>query len=283
MMQAQLKMAAVALAILVSTGCTNRYLDDAQSAQPQGTAFDRALARDYLALAEVEYKQGDQRDGDTYARRSIDAAKGKPTQPDEPGLRHLPSAPVGEVTTARQRLVKALDGNGRTTKPDVAARAQSLYDCWLEQLDENLQKDHIAACRDGFKTALAQLEAAPPVSAKPVAPMAAPEKFLVFFDFAKSTLTPDARNSIANAAKAAKTAGAAKLIVVGHADRAGPEDYNLRLSKRRADAVKGELVRLGVSPTVITTEGRGETDPLVPTADGVREPQNRRVEIMHAR
>lgn len=282
-MQAQLKMAAVALAILVSTGCTNRYLDDAQSAQPQGTAFDRALARDYLALAEVEYKQGDQRDGDTYARRSIDAAKGKPTQPDEPGLRHLPSAPVGEVTTARQRLVKALDGNGRTTKPDVAARAQSLYDCWLEQLDENLQKDHIAACRDGFKTALAQLEAAPPVSAKPVAPMAAPEKFLVFFDFAKSTLTPDARNSIANAAKAAKTAGAAKLIVVGHADRAGPEDYNLRLSKRRADAVKGELVRLGVSPTVITTEGRGETDPLVPTADGVREPQNRRVEIMHAR
>lgn len=283
MMQAQLKMAAVALAILVSTGCTNRYLDTAQSAQPQGTAFDRALAQDYLALAEVEYKQGDQRDGDTYARRSIDAAKGKPTQPDEPGLRHLPSAQVGEVTTARQRLVKALDGNGRTTKPDVAARAQSLYDCWLEQLDENLQKDHIAACRDGFKTALAQLEAAPPVAAKPVAPMAAPEKFLVFFDFAKSNLTPDARNTIANAAKAAKTAGAARLIVVGHADRAGPEDYNLRLSKRRADAVKGELVRLGVSPTVITTEGRGETDPLVPTADGVREPQNRRVEIMHAR
>ena len=281
-MNAQLKMAVAALAILASTGCTNRYLDTAQSAQPQGTAFDRALARDYLALAEVEYKQGDQRDGDTYARRSIDAAKGKPTQPDEPGLRHIPGAQAGEVTAARQRLVKALDGNGRTTKPDVAARAQSLYDCWLEQLDENLQKDHIAACRDGFKTALAQLEAAP-AAAKPVAPMAAPEKFLVFFDFAKATLTPEARNTIAGAARAAKTAGAAKLIVVGHADRAGPEDYNLRLSKRRADAVKGELVRLGVPSAAITTEGRGEKDPLVPTADGVREPQNRRVEIMHAR
>lgn len=282
-MHAQLKMAAVALALLASTGCTNRYLAEAQSAQPQGSAFDRALARDYLALAEVEYQQGDQRDGDTYARRSIDAAKGKPTQPDEPGLRHIPSAQVGEVTTARQRLVKALDSNGRTTKPDVAARAQSLYDCWLEQLDENLQKDHIAACRDGFKSALAQLEAPPPVSAKPVAPMAAPEKFLVFFDFDKSTLTPNAKSTIADAAKAAKTAGAARIIVVGHADRAGPADYNLRLSKRRADAVKGELVRLGVSATQIATEGRGENDPLVPTADGVREPQNRRVEIMHAR
>lgn len=278
-MHAQLKIAAVALALLASTGCTNRYLAEAQSAQPQGSAFDRALARDYLALAEVEYQQGDQRDGDTYARRSIDAAKGKPTQPDEPGLRHITGAQAGDVTAARQRLVKALDGNGRTTKPDVAARAQSLYDCWLEQLDENLQKDHIAACRDGFKAALAQLEAAP-VAAKPVAPMAAPEKFLVFFDFAKSTLTPDAKNTIA---RAAKVAGPAKLIVVGHADRAGPEDYNLRLSKRRADAVKGELVRLGVPASQITTEGRGETDPLVPTADGVREAQNRRVEIMHAR
>ena len=278
-MHAQLKIAAVALALLASTGCTNRYLDEARSAQPQGTAFDRALARDYLALADVEYQQGDQRDGDTYARRSIDAAKGKPTQPDEPGLRHITGAQAGEVSAARQRLVKALDGNGRTTKPDVAARAQSLYDCWLEQLDENLQKDHIAACRDGFKAALAQLEAAP-VAAKPVAPMAAPEKFLVFFDFAKSTLTPDARNTIA---KAAKVVGPAKLIVVGHADRAGPEDYNLRLSKRRADAVKAELVRLGVPANQIATEGRGEMDPLVPTADGVREPQNRRVEIMHAR
>jgi OOP family OmpA-OmpF porin len=183
------------------------------------------------------------------------------------------------VTAARQRLVKALDGNGRTTKPDVAARAQSLYDCWLEQLDENLQKDHIAACRDGFKAALAQLEAAP-VAAKPVAPMAAPEKFLVFFDFAKSNLTPDAKNTIA---KAAKVTGPARLIVVGHTDRAGPEDYNLRLSKRRADAVKAELVRLGVPANQITAEGRGEADPLVPTADGVREAQNRRVEITHAR
>lgn len=278
-MHAQLKMAAVALALLASTGCTNRYLAEAQSAQPQGSAFDRALARDYLALAEVEYQQGDQRDGDTYARRSIDAAKGKPTQPDEPALRHIRGAEAGEVTEARQRLVKALDGNGRTTKPDVAARAQSLYDCWLEQLDENLQKDHIAACRDGFKAALAQLEAAP-VAAKPVAPMAAPEKFLVFFDFAKSNLTTDAKNTIA---KAAKVTGPARLIVVGHTDRAGPEDYNLRLSKRRADAVKAELVRLGVPANQIMAEGRGEADPLVPTADGVREPQNRRVEITHAR
>ena len=282
-MHAQLKMAAVALALLASTGCTNRYLAEAQSAQPQGTAFDRALARDYLALAEVEYQQGDQRDGDTYARRSIDAAKGKATQPDEPGLRHIPSAQVGDVTAARQRLVKALDGNGRTSRPDVAARAQSLYDCWLEQLDENLQKDHIAACRDGFKSALAQLEAPPPAAAKPVAPMAAPEKYLVFFEFNKSTLTPEAKKAIANAATAAKSGKVARLVCTGYTDRAGSDAYNMALSQRRANAVKAELAKLGIPAAQVATVGRGEANPLVPTADGVREAQNRRVEIEFAK
>ena len=282
-MHAQLKMAAVALALLASTGCTNRYLDDARSAQPQGSAFDRALAKDYLALAEVEYQQGDQRDGDTYARRSIDAAKGKATQPDEPGLRHIPSAQVGHVTAARQRLVKALDGNGRTSRPDVAARAQSLYDCWLEQLDENLQKDHIAACRDGFKSALAQLEAPPPAAAKPVAPMAAPEKYLVFFEFNKSTLTPEAKKAIANAATAAKSGKVARLVCTGYTDRAGSDAYNMALSQRRANAVKAELAKLGIPAAQVATVGRGEANPLVPTADGVREAQNRRVEIEFAK
>jgi outer membrane protein OmpA-like peptidoglycan-associated protein len=69
-------------------------------------------------------------------------------------------------------------------------------------------------------------------------------------------------------------------VLTGHADRAGPSDYNFGLSRRRADAVKAELVRLGVSSAEITTEAKGESEPLVPTADGVPEAQNRRVEIL---
>ena len=65
-----------------------------------------------------------------------------------------------------------------------------------------------------------------------------------------------------------------------HADRSGPENYNMALSLRRANAVKDALVREGVPATAISVVGKGETQPLVPTADGVREPQNRRVEIV---
>ncbi len=68
--------------------------------------------------------------------------------------------------------------------------------------------------------------------------------------------------------------------MAGHADRSGSDAYNLRLSQRRADAVAAELVRQGVNRNDIGIQAFGESRPLVPTADGVREPQNRRVEIV---
>jgi outer membrane protein OmpA-like peptidoglycan-associated protein len=121
----------------------------------------------------------------------------------------------------------------------------------------------------------------PKPMAKPAPPPPPqPEDFLVFFDFDSSKLTPEALNIVKSAAAAAKKGNFARITLTGHADRAGPIDYNFDLSRRRADAVKAELVRLGVSATEIATEAKGETEPLVPTADGVPEPQNRRVEIL---
>src|SRR5512143_3169111 len=106
-------------------------------------------------------------------------------------------------------------------------------------------------------------------------------KHLVFFDWDdKATLTPEARNVIATAAEEYKRTGTAKIVATGYTDLSGSAQYNLRLSERRAEAVKAELVRLGVPSTAITTIGKGEEDPLVPTKDGVREAQNRRVEIV---
>jgi outer membrane protein OmpA-like peptidoglycan-associated protein len=129
-------------------------------------------------------------------------------------------------------------------------------------------------------------EPAPTPAAEPKpAPTPAPaapkeEEFIVFFDFDSSALTPEARNILRSAADAAKKGNYTRIVLTGHADRAGPSDYNFGLSRRRADAVKAELVRLGVSSAEITTEAKGESEPLVPTADGVPEAQNRRVEIL---
>jgi outer membrane protein OmpA-like peptidoglycan-associated protein len=103
---------------------------------------------------------------------------------------------------------------------------------------------------------------------------------MVFFDWDRSNLSAQALNTIQQAANQFKTRGNARITATGHADKSGPENYNMALSLRRANAVKDALVREGVPATAISVVGRGEAQPLVQTADGVREPQNRRVEIV---
>ena len=74
-------------------------------------------------------------------------------------------------------------------------------------------------------------------------------------------------------------AGNVSISINGHADRAGTETYNMDLSERRARFVMKALEEAGVPAKLMQYFAFGETDPAVPTADGVREPKNRRVEI----
>jgi len=104
--------------------------------------------------------------------------------------------------------------------------------------------------------------------------------YLVFFDWNRADLTDRARQIIAEAAAARTTVRSTRIEVSGHADRSGPDAYNQILSMRRAEAVAAELVRRGVPRSELVIQAFGESRPLVPTADGVREPQNRRVEIV---
>ena len=128
---------------------------------------------------------------------------------------------------------------------------------------------------------VAQPKPAPAQAPAPApAPVQVPRTYLVFFDFDKSDIRPEARRIIETAAANRKTANVTRLEVTGHADRSGPDRYNERLSMRRAEAVRAELVGLGVPANEIAIFAKGEREPLVQTADGVREPQNRRVEIV---
>ncbi|RYH04994.1 MAG: OmpA family protein, partial [Alphaproteobacteria bacterium] len=95
----------------------------------------------------------------------------------------------------------------------------------------------------------------------------------------KSDITAEAASILDNAANAYATTGQARVQLAGHADKSGGDQYNVGLSQRRADAVKTYLTGKGVPDAAIATEAFGESKPLVDTADGVREPQNRRVEI----
>jgi len=120
----------------------------------------------------------------------------------------------------------------------------------------------------------------PAPAAMPAPPPAAPKVFIVFFDWDKDTITPEGQQIIAQAADAWKSGSPVQLQVTGYTDRSGSPGYNQRLSERRANNVAKALAALGVPKQDMVVSGRGENDNRVPTAPGVREPQNRRVEIV---
>ncbi len=120
----------------------------------------------------------------------------------------------------------------------------------------------------------------PPVQAPVSAP--APSSYLVFFDFNRSDLTPQAVTIVDQAARNAETAKVTQLTVTGHTDTVGSDAYNMRLSRRRAESVAAQLEKDGIPSSEIEIVAKGKHDLLVPTGDGVREPQNRRVQIVYS-
>jgi iron complex outermembrane receptor protein len=108
-----------------------------------------------------------------------------------------------------------------------------------------------------------------------------PKSYLVFFDFNKSDLTAQAKGIVDQAAANAGPAKVTRLTVTGHTDTVGSDAYNIRLSRRRAESVASELEKDGIASSEIEIVAKGKRDLLVPTADGVKEPQNRRVQIVY--
>jgi outer membrane protein OmpA-like peptidoglycan-associated protein len=160
----------------------------------------------------------------------------------------------GRVDASFNTIITANDGVGRGTRLDFGPFIRVAY---------NFAGPHMRQ----------------PIVPTPEAPPASKPGYMVFFDFDRSDITTVAQGTIRQAANDAKVGRVTRLQVTGHADRSGSEAYNMALSQRRAEAVRAELVRHGIPAEQITVQARGEGEPLVPTADGVREPQNRRVVI----
>jgi OOP family OmpA-OmpF porin len=151
-------------------------------------------------------------------------------------------------------------------------------DCFRARFNTGEQHNHslLLGVRYAFSAARAATVAAP----VPVPAAASSKSFLVFFDWDRFALTERARGIIREAATASKSVAHTQIEVNGYADTSGTPAYNKGLSMRRAEAVAGELVRNGVAKNEIAIKAFGDTSLLVPTGPGVREPQNRRVEII---
>jgi OOP family OmpA-OmpF porin len=144
-----------------------------------------------------------------------------------------------------------------------------------------LEKDYNHTVLVGFRYNFGQAAPAPiapPAAAVPASPVS--RSYLVFFDWDKSNLTDRARQIVSEAAANSTKVQYTRLEVNGYTDTSGTPQYNQGLSIRRAQSVAAELVKDGVPKAAITIQGFGETHLLVATGPGVREPQNRRVEII---
>ncbi|MCB9965046.1 MAG: OmpA family protein [Rhodospirillales bacterium] len=263
------------------------------SSQAVGSPFTQRLASEYRDFSNIEQNEMfDYPDSLHFARKGLAAAAGEAVLPEPISDWNLSPEHVKELGTARARLIGVLDMGAREMMPDQAAVAQARFDCWIEQQEENWQKDDISTCKNDFYGALKGIEdqlaavatpAEPPVTieAEPAEPMKIENAvYLVFFDFDKASLTEEANSIVDAVVTELGNRGDVKTIsVVGHTDTAGSNAYNQRLAMKRAQALMDVLVARGVNPALIRMESRGETDLIVKTADGIREPANRRVSI----
>jgi OOP family OmpA-OmpF porin len=272
----------IALALLFPvTGCAGFALDELKRITPEGPAFTRNLTREYLKFASVE--AGEMYDGPDsrhFALKGLKSAAGEAVAPEALGEWMLPRAVRPALAVSRARLVALLDGGARKRAPEAAARAQAAFDCWVEQQEENWQADDIEACRARFFTALAEIESALRAKAAPEPAHPEPAGFEIRFPF-DSAAPDDSTHLLLDRAAARIKAGVEqRLIVQGHADRAGEAPYNLELSLRRAVAVWRALIARGVPPQRLLLQALGEGAPRVATKDGAREPANRRAAVL---
>lgn len=258
------------------TGCSafssSSALNDLKKTSAGGDAFTQALFTEYSTLAQQEYDIYDWRDSLFYSNRAKQSAAGTAPEPTAISARRLPAEMVPTLTEARATLVSTLASPAAQADPATAAKAQAMFDCWMEQQEENFQPSDIATCRTGFEDAIAKLTPAP---ASEVISVSSD----VLFGFDKYDIKPEFYPELDKIAQSLIEDTNKRLLVWGHTDTVGTAAYNQGLSERRANAVAKYFESKGVDASRLTVEGFGFTKLAVPTGPNVPEPRNRRVEI----
>ncbi len=290
-------LALVAATSLTLSGCSgfksHSEVEALNEAKAVGSPFTQALASEYRDYANHEQNIGfDYADALHFARKGLAASAGEIVLPEPVSDWNLKPEHIEELSSARAQLVIALDRGAREALPKEAAMAQARFDCWIEQQEENWQTKDISSCKQQFIDALNALGApvAPPAPEDMMAPVTAlpaptgqmaPEdaKYLVFFDFNASKVDAGANSVIDSVAAEVKKQSIKSVNIIGYTDTSGSKKYNKRLSAKRANSVRDALVARGIDANLLLVDSKGEDNLMVPTADEVREPANRRAEI----
>ncbi|WNJ98212.1 OmpA family protein [Thalassospiraceae bacterium LMO-JJ14] len=277
---------AIALLPLLAACAAGPDIASTKAMSNKGTPFHMALQNEYIALAQAEADEYDIEDAVYFNNKAIAAAKGEDVQPQAIKERKITGNAQWELEAARQALRGELLSGAKDWAPLEAAKAQAMFDCWLQEQEEGDQPKDIDACKSVFDASLAKLEKMRPrPMAKPAMKkmMALPGPYTVYFDFDSFDLSATGEAVIKEAAKAGMDAGATGVVVTGHTDKAGSDDYNQGLSRARAASVGNALMSEGIARSMVKREYSGEASPEVATKDGQKEARNRRVTITFTR
>ena len=280
--------------LLSACGATFDY-DNLESKKITGARFADHLARAYRSFALSEaHDMNDWVDAAHFGKKSFAALTQASVSPEHVEDWWIRGEVREQLTLERLRLTSLLKPEVVRKSPKAAAMAQAGFDCWLEQQEENWQHDHIEACRTQYFTAIAQLErqlgltqgnpAAPQVmpvmqTGVPVPRPRGNREVTLYFDFDSARISRSENQKISKIIEMWEQGLPVTIVVIGHADRAGPEGHNLALSRQRAREVVAALRRVGLADVGVATLAFGEEKPAIRTPNGKREARNRRVEI----
>lgn len=269
--------------------------DTAKSAQAAGQMFHQTLFSEYRKLSEARDRGwSDGIDAELFNHKALLASTRTAVREDSVWDRGLNVEEQKMFMSAKNRMENVFDAGGRELAPVETGTAQVSYDCWIEATERKSQKDS-EGCKNKFEQAIAAAEAksnyklgqvdipAPPEPA-PAPPVVHSKPFKdyyrVGFVFDKTVIIPEGEEILRQAINDAQAHPDLKISLRAHADRSGSDAYNINLSRRRAEAILNRMAAAGISQDrLVIVQAVGESRPLLPTPDGVKEQANRQVEI----
>lgn len=270
--------------------------DSAKSLQPAGQTFHQTLFTEYSKLSDNRDSAlgGDGIDAELFNHKALFASKRSNINIDSVHDRNLSADEQRVFLAAAERLTTVFDRGGRELAAVETGTAQVAYDCWIEATERKSQKD-AATCKARFEQAIAAAEAKanyqmgvvevlpepePAPAPAPVYSKPFKDYYRVRFVFDKTMIISSDEEILQQAIHDARSHPDLKVSIRAHADRSGSDEYNMRLSRRRAEAVLARLASAGIDQSrLYIVEAVGETKPLLPTSNGVKEQENRVVEI----
>jgi OOP family OmpA-OmpF porin len=248
-----------------------------------GIVFMNTLNDGYMGLSDSRTGGFDLHDGEHFNGKARTAARRSMVPMDEVTDRELTESDHAALSQAYLRLRRAFVRGAKEVAPVDTGYAQVAYDCWIEAAEAG-RTDDAERCRAEFMDRMARIEELAnyglrEASLTPPAEPVEPERYMVYFQFDSTVMTQAGRESLERAIRDALSDPNTTVKLVGHADTSGPDGYNQRLSERRTDTVRQEMLTAGIDASRFMADSVGEGMPLVPTGDGVRNPFNRVVEI----